>query len=101
MNFRNWSWDHTIGLLIGLITPLIFAPIVLYIIKLTQGYYWEQMWFKFTLNTAYQIKIITIANIANLIWFYYFLNKENWNRGRGVIIASLVYALYVVYIKFL
>jgi hypothetical protein len=100
MNLRSWSWDHTIGLLVGLITPIVFVPVVLVVLTFLQGYLFEQLWFKFSLNTAYQIKIITIANIANLIWFYIFLNRENWNRGRGVIIASLIYALYVVYIKF-
>lgn len=100
MNLRNWSMDHTKGLLLGLLTPIILAPLVLWVISMTQSYYFEQLWNKFSINKPYQIKIITISIIANLGWFYLFLNKERFNFAMGIILGSLVFAPYIIYIKF-
>ena len=100
MNLRNWSWDHTKGLFIGLITPVLFIPIVLLIIVWMQDYYFAQLWHKFMLNTPYRIKILTIAILGNLIWFYFFLNREQYKIAMGIIMASVVYAPYIIYIKF-
>jgi hypothetical protein len=100
MNLRKWSMDHTKGLLLGIITPLVILPLVLLVIGWTQDYYFEQLWSKFTYNNPYRIKMITISIIANLGWFYLFLNKERFNFAMGIILGSLVYAPYIIYIKF-
>lgn len=100
MNLRNWSMDHTKGLLLGIITPLLVIPLVIFIIALSQDYYFEYLWNKFTLSGPYRIKIMTISIIANLVWFYLFLNKERYNIAMGVILGSICFAPYIVYIKF-
>lgn len=100
MNLRNWSIDHTKGVLLGILLPLIVLPLVLLVISWTQDYYFEQLWKKFTLNNAYRIKMLTISIIANLGLFYYFLNKERFNFAMGIILGSLVFAPYIIYIKF-
>ena len=100
MNMRKWSLDHTKGLLIGILTPLLFIPIVLFFIAFTQDYYFEYLWSKFNLSGPYRIKIITISIIANLGWFYFFLNKERFNIAMGVILGSICFAPYIIYIKF-
>ena len=100
MNLRNWSFDHTKGMLVGICTPLIFVPIVLVCIAWIQEYYFDQLWTKFMGNTPYRIKIITISIIFNLIWFYLLLNRERFNFAMGIILGSLLYAPYIMYIKF-
>lgn len=100
MNMRKWSMDHTKGLLLGIVTPLLFIPIVLFIIASAQGYYFDFLWNKFTLNGPYRIQIMTISIIANLAWFYFFLNKERFNFAMGIILGSICYAPYIIYIKF-
>jgi len=100
MNLRKWTMDHTKGLLIGILTPIIFIPLVILIISWLQNYYFEQLWRKFTFNDQYQIKIITISIISNLIWFYFFLNKERFNIAMGVILGTIAFAPYILYIKF-
>lgn len=85
---------------LALITPLIFVPLVLLVISWMQDYDWDYLWDKFAYNNQYRIKILTISIIANLIWFYVFLNREKWNIAMGVILGSLCYAPYVLYIKF-
>jgi len=92
--------DHTKGLLLGFVTPLLFIPLVIFVIALSQNYYFEFLWSKFQLNGPYRIQITTISIIANLVWFYIFLNKERYNFAMGIILGSLLYAPYIVYIKF-
>lgn len=96
----KWTKDHTFGALIGIASPIIFVPIVLLVIGWMQNYDFDRLWDKFNFNTQYQIKIITISIISNLIWFYMFLNRERFNVGRGIIIGSLAFAPYILYIKF-
>jgi len=96
----TWTKEHTKGLILGLITPIVVVPIVLFIISITQNYIFSQLWHKFNLNNPYQIKIITLSIIANLGWFYLFLNKDKFNFARGIIIATMLYAPYIIYIKF-
>lgn len=93
--------DHTKGLLIGITTPILFIPLVIVVIAWLQNYYFSQLWHKFTLNDQYHIKIITISIISNLIWFYYFLNKERFNIAMGVIMGTIAFAPYILYIKFM
>lgn len=100
MNLRKWSMDHTKGVLLGIITPLIVLPLVLLVIGWTQDYYFEQLWTKFVNNNPYRIKMITISIIANLGLFYFFLNRERFNIAMGIILGSLVFAPYIIYIKF-
>jgi hypothetical protein len=100
MNLRNWSWEHTKGLLLGIVTPLVFVPIVLFILALAQNYDFQYLWYKIGLNNPYRIKIVTISIIANLGWFYFFLNRERYNMAMGVIMGTLIYAPYIIYVKF-
>ncbi len=97
---KKWTKEHTKGLLLALVTPFVVVPIVLYVLSLTQNYLYSQLWHKFTLNNPYQIKIITLSIIANLGWFYFFLNKDKFNFARGIIIGTMLYAPYIIYIKF-
>ena len=100
MKLRNWSMDHTKGLILGFITPLLCVPLVLFLMSWLQDYYFEFLWKKFSYNTNYRIKIVTLSIIANLIWFYIFLNRERWNFAMGIILGSVIYAPYIIYIKF-
>ncbi|MDG1148454.1 MAG: hypothetical protein P8N52_09135 [Crocinitomicaceae bacterium] len=100
MNLKKWSIDHTKGMLLGILTPLVVLPVVLLIIGWVQNYYFEQLWSQLVVNKPYRIKMITISIIANLGWFYFFLNKERFNFAMGVILGSIIFAPYIIYIKF-
>ena len=97
---RKWSMDHTKGLLLGIVTPIVVMPLVILFLSWMQDYLFEQLWTKFSFNVHYRTKILTISIIANLIWFYMFLNKSKYNVARGVIIGTLLFAPYILYIKF-
>lgn len=100
MNLKKWSIDHTKAMLLGVLTPLVVLPVVLLIIGWVQNYYFEQLWSQLVVNKPYRIKMITISIIANLGWFYFFLNKERFNFAMGVILGSIIFAPYIIYIKF-
>ncbi|XOV68553.1 MAG: hypothetical protein ACFHU9_05115 [Fluviicola sp.] len=100
MNLRNFSKEHAIGMLFGILTPIFVMPLVLYLWATWQGYTFDRMWYDFKYFSDPRIKIITLSIIGNLFWFYRFLNKENWKRAMGVILGSMAYAPYIVYIKF-
>lgn len=88
------------GVLFGLLTPFVVLPLVMYLWAAWQDYTFDRMLHDFQYYPKPRIKMITLSIIANLIWFYRFLNKENWGRAMGVILGSLAYAPYILYIKF-
>jgi len=92
--------EHVKGMLLGIITPIAIVPLVLFVLSISQNYLFSQLWHKFNMNNPYQIKIITLSIIANLGWFYLFLNKNKFTFAKGIIIGTMLYAPYIIYIKF-
>lgn len=87
-------------MILGIITPLVMIPLVVWILSLFQNYDFSTLWWKFRLNDQHHIRYITLSLIANLGWFYFFLNKEKWNLGRGIIYGTIAFAPYIIYVKF-
>ncbi len=100
MNLRKWSKDHTLGLLFGIVTPFLVLPLVIYLWAAYQGYTFDYMWRQFVHFYQPQIKCLTLSIIVNLAWFYRFLNKERYDAAMGVILGSLLFGPYIIYIKF-
>jgi hypothetical protein len=100
MNLRNWTKAHTVGMLIGVISPLIFIPIVILLLAWVENFMFEQLWYKFTVAAAVRAKIVSLAIISNLIWFYLFLNREKWGTAMGVIVGTILYLPYILYVNF-
>ncbi|MFM7473940.1 MAG: hypothetical protein ACKO00_08520 [Crocinitomicaceae bacterium] len=87
-----------IGMLIGLVSPLVFLPIIWFILGQAQNSSWEYMKLQFEMSDMIKSKHISLALISNLIWFYYFLNKEKYLITRGLILGMLIYAPFMLYI---
>ncbi len=100
MNLRNWSKGHTIGLIIGMLTPAIFIPIIIGLYAMIGNFYFQQLWYSFMNDSANTGKFISLAIIGNLIWFYLFLNREKYPYAMGVILGSIVYLPYILYVNF-
>ena len=100
MSLRNWTLGHTYGLLLGIVTPLLVVPLLILFLSWVQDYDFSYLWHKFTANGPYRIKMITLSIIANLFWFYFFLNRSKWGFAMGVILGSIALAPYIIYIKF-
>ncbi len=96
----NFNPQFFIGLLIGVLSPLIFLPMMLYFMSIYDGYQFSVLWNQFIANTMNSSKYLSLALISNLFWFYFFLNKEKYYHTRGIIMGMLLYAPYMIYIYF-
>jgi hypothetical protein len=100
MRFK-WTKKHSIGIAIGAIAPLIFIPVVILLFTWLQNHTFGRLWSDFNgADPTLRVKIITIALLSNLAWFYRFLNKEQYNIAQGIILGTILYAPYIIYIKF-
>ena len=66
----NFNLQFLIGLLIGLLSPLFFLPIMLYFMGLADGYDFSVLWNQFISNNMNTSKYLSLALISNLICFY-------------------------------
>lgn len=101
MNLKNWTKAHTKGLILGLLSPLIFIPIVMLLFAWMQNFHFSQLWYKFEYDQMIRSKIISIAIISNLLWFYLSINKDKYGLAMGIIIATICYLPYILYVNFI
>ena len=99
MNFRDWSWEHTRGLLVGLFSPIVFVPLVIVIMAEFQNYPFEYLWKQFLNMDMVRSKFLSLAIISNLLWFYLSLNRERYELGMGIILGTILYLPYVLYVN--
>ena len=99
MNLRNWSKQHTLGLLLGIATTLISLPIVMFIYS--KIYQDDSIWGKITYLKVVQSKMISLASITNLIWFHLLMKREKYQLGMGIIMATVINLLIILYLKFI
>lgn len=101
MNSKSWTKEHTYGLLIGLATVIVAIPLVIFILSLVQGFSFKYLFKEFFISSTHKTKDISLACIANLLWFHFFLRREKWSYAYGVIAATFVFLFIIVYYKFL
>jgi hypothetical protein len=101
MNLKNWTKSHTYGLIIGIISPLIFIPLVILMLSWIENFQFSQLMSKFMDASIVRSKIISIAIISNLIWFYLSLNREKWGLAMGIIVATMLFLPYILYVNFM
>jgi hypothetical protein len=99
MNFRHWGWEHTRGLLVGLFSPIVFVPLVIVIMAEFQNYPFEYLWKQFLNMDMVRSKFLSLAIVANLLWFYLSLNRERYELGMGIILGTILYLPYVLYVN--
>ena len=101
MNLRNWSVSHTKGLIAGLLSPIVFIPIVVSLLSWMQNYQFQQLWYMFMHDSVTRSKFLSIAIISNLVWFYTFLNREKYGLAMGVIVGTMCFLPYIIYVNFI
>ncbi|MDC0580137.1 hypothetical protein OAP11_05195 [Bacteroidia bacterium] len=82
------------GLLIGLAIPVA----ILWGVK---QYHFSHMTFSLFIQTGFATGTLSpwlkIATLFNLIPFFGFINKNQLKVGQGIILATLIYGLFIVY----
>lgn len=99
MNLKKWSVSHTKGLLVGMLVPLLFVPLVLFGMAWMQDYSFDSMWFKFNHLSLFRSKTLSLSIISNLFWFYTSLNREKYDFAMGIILGSMCYLPYILYVN--
>lgn len=100
MNLRNWNKEHTIGLIIGVVTIVLAIPVVVFILSVLEERSFTYKWGNFKLSPTEKSRVISLAAIANLLWFHLSMKSKKWNRGMGVILATMLVLVVSLYLKF-
>ena len=92
--------ETLLGLAIGLIAPWVCLPIVWFLLSLGHNTSIEYEFLQFKLFDYTRSRHLSLALISNMLWFYLFLNREKYLVSRGMILAMLLYAPYMIYVYF-
>ena len=98
---RRFTWNARIavGTGIGFLSTLIFIPVTIAVLAWSQDFYFSQLWSKLLIDIKVQSKFISLSIIPNLLWFYFFLNRERYDIARGIILGSALFLPYIIYIN--
>ncbi len=99
MNLRNWTLAHTKGLVIGILSPILFLPLVILILAWSRNYSFGEIWDMFMLSRQTMSKVVSLAIISNLLWFYVFINRNNYGLAMGIILGTIAYLPYIIYVN--
>lgn len=92
MKLKYCTKNHLYGLILGVVTIIVFVPIIL---KAYDMFSVHQSWFLYRVKS----KVISLASIANLGWFHYFIKKKKMELATGILIATFVSFFVIVYLK--
>ncbi len=88
-----------IGLLIGIVLPIIMSFALYYFLYRGGLTYWpflDQM-----IKIGSIGKLLSISVLPNLIVFLIAINKERLLAARGIVTATILYAIVVIVLRFL
>jgi len=88
-----------VGLILGLVMPLVGLIAAYFILGQGQGFstFLGQM----RGRPSEASKVISLSVLANLIPFLYFSRRRLDQTVKGIVIATILYFVAVIYIKFL
>lgn len=86
-----------LGLLFGIVAPVL-TMLVIYLVQFSD----------YNLNELVDIlvakkvftKIVSLCVIPNLALFFFFLNKNYYRSARGILSATIIFAIFVFISKF-
>lgn len=97
MNVKSKYNKLWLGLVLGIIIPII-TIIIFSLFKSDVKNLVE--FIEFTLSISALSNILSLCALPNLAIFYLFLNKELYYSARGVIFATLLWAILVVITRY-
>ena len=96
----NWNVRNTAGLIIGLLTPVICIPLIIWISSLAYNFMFTQLWYKLMHSRSSQSTFLSLSCIPNLLWFYFFINRERYDLAKGIIVGTATFIPYIVYLVY-
>ncbi|MFM1914885.1 MAG: hypothetical protein RLZZ531_554 [Bacteroidota bacterium] len=96
---RKITKEHVLGFVIGIFTPIVFLPVIVFILAQSRHAEFSYLWSQVNDSVEYLSRYMSLGLIPNLLWFYLFLNKEKYAYTRGIIFGMLIYAPFMVYVN--
>lgn len=96
---NNFNSSFFIGLALGVFSPLILLPLIVFILSQAYGQSFSYLWNQAINFQEFLSRYLALGLIGNLGWFYFFLNRERYFHTRGIIFGMLLYAPYMVYVN--
>lgn len=89
-----------VGFLIGLVMPLLGFVVVYFV--LGSGHNSLSTFFQYVMGAPkVMAKVLSLSILANIIPFLYFTRRRLDYAARGIFIATVLYAVAIVLLKFL
>lgn len=87
-----------LGIILGIVSPLLGCFLYFLILwfyshgssSTTFGYFFK------TILSGNKSSIVSVSVLANLPWFYWFLNREKYLVVRGIVLATIGYSIIVL-----
>ena len=95
----NISKENVIGFFVGLISPIVFLPVVFLFLSFVQDTSVYYLWEQFKISDVHRSKDLSLGLISNLIWFYMYLNTDKYPYVRGILLSMFVYVPYMIYVN--
>lgn len=95
----NFNKQFFVGLAIGVVSPLVMLPLIVFVLSQSYGQSFEYLWRQTLEFQEFTSRYLSLALIGNLAWFYFFLNRERYFHTRGIIFGMLLYAPYMIYVN--
>jgi hypothetical protein len=96
---KKLTKEHVLGFLIGVLTPILFLPIIVFVLSQSRHSEFPYLWSQVNDSVEYLSRYLSLGLIPNLLWFYLFLNREKYAYTRGIIFGMLIYAPFMVYVN--
>jgi len=87
-----------LGLIIGILFPML-GMLVMYLIKFT-GTPFNEFIHTLVINHKVAALVLSLSLLANAIPFIYYTNRRLDLTARGILIATMLYAVLIVLLKF-
>ncbi|MGB0429457.1 MAG: hypothetical protein ACPGLV_03220 [Bacteroidia bacterium] len=86
------------GTLFSSLIPLIGISIF-YFIRFTDYTFWEYI--RLMDGQELMAPVISLSLIPNILLFFFFVNRNLYRQGQGVIFGMLLWGMVIIYFKFL
>ena len=96
---KKLTKEHVLGFLIGVLTPILFLPIIVFVLSQSRHSEFSYLWGQVNDSVEYLSRYLSLGLIPNGFWFYLFLNREKYAYTRGIIFGMLIYAPFMVYVN--
>jgi hypothetical protein len=96
---NNLNPSFFIGLAIGVFSPLILLPLIVFVLSQSYGQSFAYLWNQTLHFQEFLSRYLSLGLIGNLAWFYFFLNREQYFHTRGIIFGMLLYAPFMIYVN--